>query len=1104
MAVAVRDAVSSVSQEHIVMFTSVVTSLCAKLPIHLQSDWGKLAYGLNRFPTLQDFDKWIDTVVGAEELRGIKLSTSNPVSSGLKPTQSQYNTSRPANTTSQSAGSSNYGGRGPTILTQSLLTNTEIECPACKEKGKHRLENCNVFARMLVNARAALCATTNHCFRYLIRGHYSSKCRRQSASCTECNGPHHTLLHGAERQFPVPQTEQGNNPIILLVRAPQPSIRPVLLAIVNVVIEANGFSCTSFAVLDPGSEATLITRSLANILQLRGTSALDLPAIDSEKVEILIGMDLSTAHQTTQIIEPIEGEKGPTAHCTRFGWAVAGRIPQSLVVGPSNRKNINLQSTWLPPSLTSIVNQFRSLETFGIVPKPKSRKSQDEEDLLMVSMLQSSIVFVGCGFQIALPLRNNIPVIPNNRSQALSRFYAIEQRLMQPNMRDIAGRYQKAIDKLITSGTAVQVKSSDVSEPAGKIWYLPLFYVINCNKPTKLESFLTLLHDSKAYYRYALSADIEAFYHRVGVAKQDQSLQRFVFRPFGSNGPVRTFQFTTLIFGAVCSSSAAVQTLHHAAKTNVTFPQVAAKMQDNFYSDNLFDSFETESEAAGFAKAVTKTLEAGGFHLTAFASTSQQILETIPPQHRSPQVLDINLNALPVEYQLGMKWDLATDTYGIRVRSMPEVYTKRELLSAMSLVFDPLGMCIPVITAAKLLLQETQKLNKASPCCWDAPLPVEILAKWRNWATGLSNTSFPCVSRCFRPLNFPLDSSIFRLVIFADASSVAFGAVAYLRIQCDDQINLSFVMAKGRIASLKPTTVPRLELEAAIVLHQLRSEKPNRPPFVCKRREEILAHSALKDWHFVRSEDNPADDCTRASPPKDFGPEPFIFHTDKLEDDDVASTVNVGQLHVTPSCCHPLAPAISGLIARATQLTELKREVAQLSRAGLPANESLSTNDLQEAFRICLMDDGLLKVDGRLEHAQLPARTRHPIIIAADHPLTKLIINDHHVKIHHAGVEHTLSVVREQFYLLQGRRAIRRTLAKCESCGRVKRYGLLITCLSSRAVHIESLDSMDADSFIMALRRFISIRGCPKVIYSDNGTNLLAGEKELLRKGSQI
>lgn len=52
------------------------------------------------------------------------------------------------------------------------------------------------------------------------------------------------------------------------------------------------------------------------------------------------------------------------------------------------------------------------------------------------------------------------------------------------------------------------------------------------------------------------------------VAKQDQSLQRFVFWPFGSNGPVRTVQFTTLIFVAVFSSSGVVQTFHYAVKTN--------------------------------------------------------------------------------------------------------------------------------------------------------------------------------------------------------------------------------------------------------------------------------------------------------------------------------------------------------------------------------------------------------------------------------------------------------------------------------------------------------------------------------------------------------
>ncbi|XP_068704454.1 uncharacterized protein [Montipora foliosa] len=61
----------------------------------------------------------------------------------------------------------------------------------------------------------------------------------------------------------------------------------------------------------------------------------------------------------------------------------------------------------------------------------------------------------------------------------------------------------------------------------------------------------------------------------------------------------------------------------------------------------------------------------------------------------------------------------------------------------------------------------------------------------------------------------------------------------------------------------------------------------------------------------------------------------------------------------------------------------------------------------------------------------------------------------------------------------------------------VKRYGCLFTCLVVRAVHIEVVHSLDTDSFINALRRFINSRGCPKTIYSDNGTNFHAGEREL-------
>ena len=61
----------------------------------------------------------------------------------------------------------------------------------------------------------------------------------------------------------------------------------------------------------------------------------------------------------------------------------------------------------------------------------------------------------------------------------------------------------------------------------------------------------------------------------------------------------------------------------------------------------------------------------------------------------------------------------------------------------------------------------------------------------------------------------------------------------------------------------------------------------------------------------------------------------------------------------------------------------------------------------------------------------------------------------------------------------------------------VKRYGVLFTCLSVRAVHIEVVHSLDTDAFINALRRFISRQGHPQRIRSDNGGNFVKGEREL-------
>ena len=152
-----------------------------------------------------------------------------------------------------------------------------------------------------------------------------------------------------------------------------------------------------------------------------------------------------------------------------------------------------------------------------------------------------------------------------------------------------------------------------------------------------------------------------------------------------------------------------------------------------------------------------------------------------------------------------------------------------------------------------------------------------------------------------------------------------------------------------------------------------------------------------------------------------------------------------------------------------------------------------------------------------------------------------MIIQKYHQEAGHLGQEYVLSSLRQLFWIIKGRSAVRPVLSECFLCrkpsvargeqlmanlpkerltpenppftfvgvdyfgplyvqqGRsyVKRYGCVFTCLTTRALHIEITSTLDTDSFINALRRFISLRGNPSSVYSDNGSNFRAGEQEL-------
>ena len=192
-----------------------------------------------------------------------------------------------------------------------------------------------------------------------------------------------------------------------------------------------------------------------------------------------------------------------------------------------------------------------------------------------------------------------------------------------------------------------------------------------------------------------------------------------------------------------------------------------------------------------------------------------------------------------------------------------------------------------------------------------------------------------------------------------------------------------------------------------------------------------------------------------------------------------------------------------------------------------------------------LDDDGLIRSNSRLINAEiLDYDAKHPILLPRKGWITTLIVRDYHQKGGHAcGTNHTLSEVSQRFWILSAREAIREVESKCNQCAyarakaanqqmaplpisrlgapyraflrmsvdyagpfevimgrgrkRAKRYLCLFTCLLSRAVHLEMAFSMDTDSFLNAFFRMINRRGVPKEVYSDNGTNFVAGEREL-------
>ncbi|XP_071056054.1 uncharacterized protein [Onthophagus taurus] len=310
---------------------------------------------------------------------------------------------------------------------------------------------------------------------------------------------------------------------------------------------------------------------------------------------------------------------------------------------------------------------------------------------------------------------------------------------------------------------------------------------------------------------------------------------------------------------------------------------VGPKLQQDISQILLLFRFSspTIEEALNLQEELIALLKKGKFELRKWASNCPEILNLVSESDvQQPISLDYDeINYIKV---LGLQWDPCTDEFRYSYSARTSSCTKRNILSDVARIYDPLGFLTPCTLKAKHFIQQLWQIKSD----WDEIAPSLMASNWNKFKSQLELLSVIRLPR----LMIPDNSSSLQLHVFCDASQVGYCAVAYLRSQYSSQVvSTSFVCAKSRVAPLKVISVPRLELcgatlladlvknvleylsptikidsvtawtDSQVVLNWINSEPCTWKVFIANRVSHIQEIVPSESWRYVPSLENPAD-----------------------------------------------------------------------------------------------------------------------------------------------------------------------------------------------------------------------------------------------------
>ncbi|KAK0150375.1 hypothetical protein N1851_008532 [Merluccius polli] len=862
-----------------------------------------------------------------------------------------------------------------------------------------------------------------------------------------------------------------------------------------------------------------------------------IPQLDAD-IELLIGTNAANLMEPWKVIN--SRGNGPYAVRTPLGWVINGLMQETTcqMQGSHSCTVVNRISV---ANLNDLLIKQYHQDFPELAAEEKSEMSV--EDKQFMSMMESSKEHRNGHYYLPLPFKEDNVMMPNNYQQAQQRITSLKRKL--ENNEQYRVEYTAFLEGMIEKGHAEVVPSDELETQRGKVWYIPhhgvhhpkkgsLRVVFDCSasfQGTSLNSRLiqgpnltSNLVGVLLRFRQepiALMADVEGMFHQVRVMEEHVDFFRFLWWPNGDTGqPLKEHRMVVHLFGATSSPSCASFALRQTAEDfrDLFLPETVQTIKQDFYVDDCLKSVATEADAVTLCKELERACSMGGFRLHKWISNSRTVLMSIPQAARAKEVKDLDLESsdLPTERTLGIQWHIERDKTHFRI-------------------YDPLGFISPFVLTAKNILQDLCKQNYA----WDRDLPDHYTQLWQEWMAGLSCIGELSVNRCLKPKTFGAITSA-QLHHFSDASESGYGCVTYLRLTNSDlEVHTSFCSesewTNSNIAiQTDDEDDDDVEVKKDVLITNLIVKEEQNPTHtfihyhsnwnsltravawllklkdillqLSQKRKEILTNMEMKD-------SNAEKQCLV-----------------EREMQTVKKRMNIQQITLED------VKRAENAIVRFAQTEAFPEEMNTLQKKNAHVSNQSHIRKLDP-----ILQDGLLRTGGRLSRMAMPEGQKHPVVLPKYHHVSKLALKQIHAQLGHCGRNHMLAKLRQQYWIPAANSLARKIRSECVFCRRlhsnlgqqkmadlpkeritpdlppftfvgadffgpiivkrgrseVKRYGVIFTCFTTRAVHLEIANSLDTDSCINAIRRFISRRGQVQQIRSDNGTNLTSADREL-------